>query len=217
MENLTKEYLRNGNPFKAVDSAGLQVGEGDLIVITGASGSGKSTFFYMLAGMLRPTSGSARFLGRELGAAGDRELARIRRTDIGYIQQGNSLLRNYTALENVCLPMTLSGSRAYNRTKAENLIEQFNLSAIMNAYPDELSGGEKRRVSIARAMVQEPRLIIADEPTNSLDPENTRIIMECFQEVVSQGAAVLISTHDREIAGFQAKRYRMAAGCLAAE
>ncbi|MFP3154315.1 ABC transporter ATP-binding protein [Lachnospiraceae bacterium ZAX-1] len=211
---LMREYQRGKVSFRAVNEVDLSLDEADFVCITGHSGSGKSTLLNLIAGLLSPTSGNIVFDGKELTTAHDRELSRIRNTQIGYIPQGHSILGNFTVLDNVRLPFYLYKRDGNPTVRANELLEQVGIAHLKRQYPAELSGGELRRISIARALINSPRILIADEPTGDLDPQNSEAIMELFARVAKEGTAVLVVTHDVGNVRFCDKHYIMEAGKL---
>lgn len=216
-QRLSKVYKRGSRSFPAVDDVNLSVGTGDFICITGRSGSGKSTLLNMLVGLLAPTSGSVIFDGREFSKLSDSELSYSRNTQIGYIPQGRSILSNLTVLDNVRLPFFLSKREGDATRRALLLLEEVGLLSLAEIYPSELSGGELRRVSIARALINKPRLIIADEPTGDLDTQTTKEILQLFSRISGNGTSVLLVTHDLEAIDYGNRRYIMDSGRLMKE
>lgn len=217
LRNVKKEYLREREktPFAAVDDANLSVGEGERICVTGRSGSGKSTLLNMVAGLLQPTSGEICFEGRELSGLGDEELSFLRNSRIGYIPQGRGILANFSVLDNVRLPFYLYRRQGNPTERARRLLEQVGMLHLADSYPAELSGGELRRVGIARGLVMEPALLIADEPTGDLDPETTEEILKLFVRVSrDNGVAVLLVTHDESVVRGGGRHFVMNAGKL---
>ncbi len=212
-EHLYREFKRGKEKFYAVNDLNIEIKKGELITVIGHSGGGKSTFFHMLTGMIRPTSGSILFEGKDLAKISPAEFSKLRGTKIAYIMQGQNLLPNFTVLENVCLPSSLN-KLPVDKEKAMKLLSQFGVEQFAMEYPGKLSGGEQRRVAIARAFMQDPHLVIADEPTSSLDPENSKIIMEFFRKVSREGVTVLISTHDVEFVEYADRCFHMEKGTL---
>lgn len=194
--NLTKLYTRRGKEFSAVDSVDLELFHTDFAVITGHSGSGKSTLLSMITGLLKADSGEIIFDGENLTQMSDNKLACLRSSRIGYILQGNTLLYNLSVTENITLPSELWGGK---EIKVAELLERVGISHLANESPRNLSGGEARRVAIARSLITNPQILIADEPTSDLDPENADSILQIFEEINKGGTAVIIVTHDREI------------------
>jgi putative ABC transport system ATP-binding protein len=195
---LTKSYERRGKRFFASDNIDLQVNQNDFVCVTGESGSGKSTLLNMLTGLIHADSGAILFDGEDLCKLGDNELAHLRNGKIGYIPQGNSLLQNFSVLDNVCLPWYLT-RKGDIKNIAHELLAKVGIARLERESPRNLSGGESRRVAIARSLIANPKILIADEPTGDLDPKNTDEVIRLFAEVHSQGVAVIIVTHERQI------------------
>jgi putative ABC transport system ATP-binding protein len=214
LQGLTKEYTRGGRSFNAVDNANLTVMSGDFISIIGRSGSGKSTLLNMTAGLLKPTKGNVYFDGKDISAFNDEETSLFRNEKAGYVPQGQSLLSNFTVLENVCIPWFLFKREGEPEEKALALLEKTGIRHLASSYPKELSGGEMRRVAIARALINNPPLLIADEPTSDLDSETTADIMKLFSSIAREGTAVLIVTHELDTLTYGNKTYTMNAGIL---
>jgi ABC-type antimicrobial peptide transport system, ATPase component len=216
--NLCKEFQRRtatgsaGVP--AVHEVNLTVDEGEFITITGVSGSGKTTLLTLLAGLASPTGGEVLFRGRALTALPDRELSRIRNRDIGFVPQGTGLLGNLTIMDNVRAPQIFAGGNAADSSRAGFLLETVGLADLALEYPKNLSGGEMRRASIARALFNEPLVLLADEPTSDLDPENTGMVMNLLGEIHRQGTTVIVVTHELGVAACGTRRLRMAHGLL---
>jgi putative ABC transport system ATP-binding protein len=214
LRELTKVYQRGGRAFNAVNQVSLSVEPGDFISIIGRSGSGKSTLLTMSAGLLRPTQGTALFEGHDIHRLTDRELSLLRNEKIGYVPQGQSLLANFTVFDNVCIPWFLFHREGDVEGRAFALLEKVGISHLAASYPRELSGGEMRRVSIARSLINEPRLLIADEPTGDLDLRTTAEIMDLFNRIVREGTAVLMVTHELDTLHYGNKTYSMEEGKL---
>jgi putative ABC transport system ATP-binding protein len=210
--NIVKEYTRGDKVFSAVNDVSLEIGTGEFVCLVGRSGSGKSTFLNILAGLLSPTSGKIYFEGNDYETLDDNERSSIRNTKLGYIMQGQSVLPNLTVLQNVMLPVTLFRRTDIPYEKVFVLLERVGLFHLASQYPASLSGGEIRRVAIARALLISPKLLIADEPTGDLDEETVREIMELFASVVKEGAAVLMATHDLNTIGYSGRLITMKAG-----
>jgi putative ABC transport system ATP-binding protein len=212
LRELTKEYKRGGRAFNAVNQANLSVEPGDFISIIGRSGSGKTTLLNMGAGLLRPTEGTVLFEGNDIHRLSDKEISFLRNEKIGYVPQGQSLLSNFTVFDNVCIPWFLFKREGDVEGRAFILLEKVGISHLAAAYPRELSGGEMRRAAIARALINEPRLLIADEPTSDLDAGTTGEIMRLFKTIAREGTAVLIVTHELDTLDYGNKTYVMDAG-----
>ncbi|MDR2447529.1 MAG: ABC transporter ATP-binding protein [Treponema sp.] len=215
LQGVTKEYRRGGHVFNAVDCANLSVEPGDFISIIGRSGSGKSTLLNMSAGLMKPTRGAVFFDGKDIYQLGDREISWFRNEKIGYVPQGQSLLSNFTVLENVCIPWFLFKREGDAEGRAFILLEKVGVGRLAASYPRELSGGEMRRAAIARSLMNNPPLLIADEPTSDLDVETTAEIMNLLSAIAREGTAVLIVTHELDTLSYGNKTYAMDAGNLA--
>ena len=211
---LVKEYKRRGVSFRAVDDIDFAVDTGDFIMIEGESGSGKTTFLNLLTGLTEPTSGDVLISGKPLKDIGDKELLKIRNQKIKYIPQGESLLSALTVRENILFPYTVGGLEKPSYERLLEVSDKLGITDLLDEYPSELSGGEMRRATIARAVINKPSLIIADEPTGSLDSENTFKVMEIFKNIASEGTAVIVVTHQKETLGYASKVYGMEQGSL---
>jgi len=200
--------------FAAVSGVNLAVEEGDFVTITGKSGSGKTTLLTLLSGLASPSSGAVRFKGEMLHALPDKYLSALRNTDIGFVPQGTGLLGNLTVYDNVRAPQIFAGRGGVDSSRADYLLNTVGLHDLAQEYPASLSGGEMRRASIARALFNDPALIIADEPTGDLDPENTRAVMALLQSINEQGTTVIVVTHEAAVAASGSVRYVMSEGHL---
>lgn len=285
--DLTRQFVRRGTPFDAVSHVDLTIDAGEFVAIVGRSGNGKSTLINMVAGLVRPSSGTVRVDGREVTELSDKGLSLLRNRTIGFVTQSQTLLGNLTVLDNVILPATmfpdaLSFMEAENKDdaavqkqnnmaetepcieseadngsasdenstesstepdpfmpdviapitgtdqslysafgqpdvlteRAKHLLTQLGAADLADSYPRELSGGEMRRVSIARALMNQPKLLIADEPTGDLDQESTDIVMQLLRSQADNGTAILMVTHDPDALEYADKVYRMDAGVL---
>ena len=212
VESLTKKFIRNGKDFDAVYDVSMQINKGEFVAIIGHSGSGKTTLFNMIAGLVTPTSGKIHINDRELTGMSENEKAVFRNRNMGYVLQGQSLLNNFTVLDNICMPAYLSSEKENFRDRALELLKQIGLEEFANEYPSNLSGGEIRRVSIIRAMINNPKVILADEPTSNLDPENSHKIMKMLQDISKSGTTVLLSTHELEYLSYVDTVFKMVKG-----
>ncbi len=215
---VSRRYFRQGkgkNFFYAVEKTDLTLVSGALTEITGRSGSGKSTLLNMLAGLLEPTEGQVLLDGADLYAMDDRERSRLRNAAIGVIPQGQTGLHSLTVLENVKLPSLLYAKEPCSDERAEELLDRVGIAELKDVYPNELSGGEMRRLAIARALVMKPGILLADEPTGDLDDENTREVLSLLRRCADEGAAVLLVTHETEAAAYADAVYKMSGGVLA--
>ncbi|MDO5695537.1 MAG: ABC transporter ATP-binding protein [Eubacteriales bacterium] len=214
LNNVTKEYVRGGKTFRAVDEVCLQIDAGDFVHIIGRSGSGKSTLLNMVSGLLTPTGGSIRLAGEEITEKKDAEMSKFRNFNIGFVPQGADLLYNLNVFDNISLPYFLYKREGDPMGRAAYLIEMLGLEDMRDAYPAELSGGELRRVLIARGLMNDPKILIADEPTADLDIENTEAVMEIFQKINRDGTTLLIVTHELDTLAYGKTVYTMSAGRL---
>ena len=217
IKHLTKEYRHKNQAFHAVEEVSFSVSQGQFVCIMGQSGCGKSTLLNMLTGLLRPTSGEILLDGEDICRKSDRQLADLRSTGIGYVLQGQSLLTNLTIWDNVCLPASLARKKQDVSERAGELLREVGLEDRGSDWPSSLSGGEARRAAIVRAMVNSPEILIADEPTCNLDPENGKKIMELFRSISRRGTTVLVSTHDQDFLEYADRVLRMDHGRLAEE
>jgi putative ABC transport system ATP-binding protein len=216
-ENISKQFIRNGkgtNCFYAVEKCDFTLAEGQLTVIMGRSGSGKSTLLNMLSGLLAPTSGKIYYDDTDIYGMDDKRLSFFRNEHIGVIAQGQTALHSLTVLENVCMPAALYGNAEDCKEYAAELLEKLGIAQLCNSKPAELSGGEMRRMAIARAIVKNPAIILADEPTGDLDDVNTKAVIELLKGKASEGAAVLLVTHENEAREYADKLYTMKNGCI---
>lgn len=214
IKGLRKEYKRGEETVPAVDGVDLSICRGDFVSIIGRSGSGKSTLLNMIAGLLTPTSGSITLEGTDIHALKDKEISELRNTRLGYIPQGFGALSTLTVFDNVRLPYFLSKRQGDASGRALFLLDEVGISSLADSLPSQLSGGELRRVLIARALMNEPDIVIADEPTSDLDVETTRGIMELFARINRNGTTVLIVTHELDTLEFGSRVLRMASGHL---
>ena len=216
-QGIRKEFIRQGkgtNRLVAVQDTDLTLGAGELTVLMGRSGSGKSTLLNMLAGLLAPTAGRILLDGEDLYAMEDRALSRLRNARIGVIPQGQTALHSLTVLENVLLPVRMYDPKADAAPEALALLERLGIAELQQDKPAALSGGELRRMAIARAVIRRPQIILADEPTGDLDDENTAIVFDFLRESARNGAAVLVVTHEGDAVQYADRIFRMNAGKL---
>jgi len=198
INNLSKEYGAGEAKVVALNNISLTIPSGKFVVILGASGSGKSTLLNMLGCMDKPTSGKINFHQTEITKFKKKQMTNFRGENIGFVFQSYNLLPDLTALENVEFSTELSGQ---SRTEAENALRMVGLSDRMNHYPAELSGGEQQRVSIARAIAKNPKVLLCDEPTGALDFKTGKMVLKVLRDIQqAQNASVLFITHNQEIA-----------------
>ncbi|WP_390178734.1 ABC transporter ATP-binding protein [Microbacterium sp. MTN4-26] len=197
-ENLTRTFPSAAGDVHACVNVDIDVGEGQLVVVRGASGAGKTTLLNMLGGLERPTSGRVLLTGTDLDTLDEDGLARVRRETLGFVFQSFGLIPILSAAENVELPLRITRTSAAERDKrVADALRLVGLSAHSAQRPGELSGGQQQRVGIARAIVARPRVLIADEPTGQLDTRTAAAVMDLLGDLVrSQGLAAVVSTHD---------------------
>lgn len=215
--DVRREYRLQGDVIRAVRGVTLEVGPADFLAIMGPSGSGKSTLLHLLGAVDTPTSGSVRLAGAEVSGLGERERARLRLRRVGLVFQRFHLLSMLTALENVELPMAEARvGRRERRERAEALLARVGLGDRLRHRPGELSGGQRQRVAIARALANRPPLLLADEPTGELDRATGRAVLELFRAIREDGTALIVATHDPQLAEGAARVARMVDGRLEA-
>jgi ABC-type lipoprotein export system ATPase subunit len=199
-KGLSRTFLLGGEPVKAIDRVDLEIGEGEFVVFKGKSGSGKSTLLSLIAGLDRPTSGSVAVSGTDLHKLPPVRLARFRQEHIGMVFQSFNLLPTLSVVENIALPALLAGGQAAPAyDKARQLLQLAELEHRANHHPSEISGGEMQRTAIARALINDPVLIIADEPTGNLDSKTGSRILDFIKDLNRNlGRTVIVATHSTD-------------------
>jgi putative ABC transport system ATP-binding protein len=202
VSHVSKRYKRGHETITALHDVSLVIQRGELLAIVGPSGSGKTTLSYVIGGLIRPNDGAVKVRGRPLSKRSDRSLSMYRNTEVGFIFQNFSLLPYYSALENVMIPLIVAKVPSSERQERARLyLRMVGLEKRMHQRADQLSGGERQRVSIARALVNSPSIIIADEPTGSLDSARGNEIMTILENLShNKGITVLMVTHDAALA-----------------
>ncbi len=202
VENLTKIYGKGETAVTALDNVSLSVESGEFLAVMGPSGCGKSTLLYLIGGLDRPSGGQVIIKDQDLNKLSDDALTRLRRREIGFVFQFYNLIPVLTATENAAMPILLDGARTSKaKAKAREWLEKVGLGDRLNNRPDQLSGGQQQRVAVARALVAEPELILADEPTGNLDTHASDEIADLLRQVANQwGRAVVMVTHDPGVA-----------------
>lgn len=235
LKNVTREFKRKNRKFIAVDNVNFSLKAGDFVAIVGKSGNGKSTLLNMIAGLLKPTRGNVTIFGCSISlpSISDEQISAIRAKSIGFVTQSQTLLANLNVINNVILPVKIfdaSSKRIGDFTEklepedcanvtsfAMDLLKRLNVDDLAHCYPRELSGGEMRRVMIARALINNPRLLLLDEPTGDLDSQNTQTVVSLLRDCADSGAAVLVVTHDESVAASANSVYTMDSGILRAK
>lgn len=239
--HVTREFVRRKHRFAAVNNVSFSLSCGDFVAIVGKSGNGKSTLLNLIAGLLKPTHGSVTVCGEEISAPkfSDAQVSQLRAQNLGFVTQSQTLLPNITVYDNIFLPVQIAKSsnqkgsnqkssnqkssdqknksadvEDYYSNRALNLCKQLHIEELLWCYPRELSGGEMRRVMIVRALINNPKLLLLDEPTGDLDSEHTRIVMEILRTASNNGSAVLMVTHDIDAARSADRTYTMDAGSI---
>ena len=202
LEHVTKTYNRKKtNAFTALKDVSLTIGDGELVAIMGKSGAGKSTLLHILACIDTYDEGDYRLGEQEIRNLSEGRLARIRNEHIGLVMQDYALVEDFTVLDNVMLPLNLAKKKAKNRKQiALEALEKVEMRDLAKKKVSELSGGQKQRTAIARAIVNEPDVLLADEPTGALDSENAETVMALFRKINEEGTTVVIVTHDGDLA-----------------
>lgn len=198
-QDLTKTYTMGDNVIRALRGVTTQISQGEMVAIMGPSGSGKSTFMNLIGCLDRPSSGVYELNGEGVASMSDNQLADIRNKYIGFVFQNFQLLPRTTALDNVALPLVYASTKNH-RDQARKALERVGLGARLDHKPNQLSGGQQQRVAVARAIVNEPLLVLGDEPTGNLDSRTSEEIMALFQDLHSSGTTVVIVTHEEDIA-----------------
>jgi len=213
-ENVTKVYGSGADAVTAVDNVSFEVQEGEFVALVGPSGSGKTSMLAMLAGLLTPSDGKVLIDGHEMSRMGDRQRTKFRRQAIGFTFQSNNLVPYLTAQDNVELMLRLNGKRnKLGRQRSADLLTRLGLGNRLGHYPSELSGGQQQRVAIARALIHDPAVVLADEPTASLDTTLAHQVVETFAQLIhEQNRAGIMVTHDLRMARYVDKVIQMKDG-----
>jgi putative ABC transport system ATP-binding protein len=218
MEDLKKYYQVGDSEVRALDGVSLKIDAGEMLAIMGPSGSGKSTMMNIIGCLDRPTSGSYFLDGREVGNMNERDKAKLRNAEIGFVFQSFNLLPKLTAWQNVELPLVYKNVPVKERReRAREALVKIGLEKRLHHTPQELSGGQQQRVAIARALVNNPKFILADEPTGNLDSKSSAEIMMIFQAMHSKGITIIIVTHEEEIAAYTQRIVRFFDGKVVAD
>lgn len=201
IDDIRKIYQVGSVEVRALDGVSLSIGQNEYVAIMGPSGSGKSTLMNILGCLDTPTSGRYVLNGTDVSEMDDDALADVRNAEIGFVFQTFNLLPRYTALENVVLPLVYAGVGRNERTeRGKNALESVSLGDRMDHKPNEMSGGQRQRVAVARALVNNPAIILADEPTGNLDTKTSIDIMHLFEDIYARGNTIIVVTHEEDIA-----------------
>jgi putative ABC transport system ATP-binding protein len=215
LQNITKSFKKGKNIDSVLTDLSLEVHEGEYIAIMGKSGSGKNTLLNIIGALDIPTNGEYLFLEHRVHKMGDRKRALFRNKQIGFVFQSYHLIPTLSVYQNVVLALTYQSGLILNkRSKVLNVLGKVGLLHKKNVLPNQLSGGEKQRVAIARAIINEPNLLLADEPTGSLDEETSKSIMNIFEELNDKGVTIIMITHDQEVAGHAERILELKDGLL---
>ena len=214
VNNLYKLYRVGDSVVHALDSVSFEIYEGEFCAIVGTSGSGKSTLLNMLAGLEKPTKGEVVIAGRHVEEMKEDELVRFRRENVGFIFQSFHLIGTMNALENVAMPLMFKGEPRKTRLKkAERMLDLVNLTKHKKHLPNQMSGGQQQRVGVARALVADPQIIFADEPTGNLDSHTSEDVMRLMQRIVrEQNRTLVMVTHDNHLAEFADRIFHISDG-----
>lgn len=213
-EQLSKTYTEGPNDVRVLNNIDLDIQPAERIAIVGASGSGKSTLLHLLGGLDLPTTGAVWINGREMSGVSDRVRGQLRNQHLGFVYQFHHLLPEFTAIENVAMPLLIRGDdRIQAEQIATELLDEIGLGHRLQHRPIELSGGERQRAAIARALVTQPQCVLADEPTGNLDQKTAETVFELMMQLNKKNATSLVMvTHDLELAGRMDKVYRLEDG-----
>jgi ABC-type lipoprotein export system ATPase subunit len=200
LSKISKSFINNNKKLNILKNINLKINKGELVSLSGPSGSGKSTLLHLIALLDKPSSGDIFYKKKNFTKSNDNEKDKVRKRGISIIYQQNNLLSDFTAIENVAIPLLNNNFSWINSLKkASDILKLVGLSKRLNHFPSELSGGEQQRVAVARAIITEPDLILADEPTGSLDRKTANEIFSLFLKIKSKKRAILYATHNREL------------------
>ncbi len=201
LKNISKTFFSGDRRINLFNNINLNIKKGDLIALVGPSGSGKSTFLHMLALLEEPNKGKIYLSKRDTGKMSENEKDKVRREKISIIFQNNNLLNDFTALENILMPLYIKGDiNQRAKDKGLKILSEVKLNNRANHFPSELSGGEQQRVAIARSIISDTNLILADEPTGNLDRKTSKNVFNYFKNLQKKNKAILFATHNRELA-----------------
>jgi putative ABC transport system ATP-binding protein len=212
-ENLSKVFLTQEVETTALDNVQLEVQQGEFVSLMGPSGCGKSTLMHILGLIDSPTRGSYKFMGEEVAKANKQQLTSIRKSNLGFVFQSFNLIHELTVYENVELPLTYNKvPPAQRKQRVEAVLEKMNMMHRMKHFPVQLSGGQQQRVAVARALVNSPKVILADEPTGNLDSEHGEEVMKLLRQLKQEGSTIVMVTHSQRDASFADRVVRLLDG-----
>ena len=218
MNSICKSYRNIGFETRVLEDVTLHIKEGEYVSLMGPSGAGKSTLMAIMGCLSQPTSGEYILDGEEVGTLNDRKLSRVRNEKIGFVFQAFHLLPGVTALENVILPLVYAKRPPSNiKERARELLAKVGMEHRLHHTPGQLSGGEQQRVTIARSLINDPRIILADEPTGNLDSKNGIEIMKTFDNLIKEGKTIVLITHDLEVAQYAGRIVSIRDGQIASD
>jgi len=211
---IVKSYINGNNKLKVLDGINISINEGKIITIVGKSGSGKSTLLNILSTLDHADTGEITIGGKNINEYSDNEISKLRNSFIGFVFQFHHLLPDFTVLENILMPELINNKRS-KLSKALELLDTLRLMDVKNKYPIELSGGEKQRVAVLRALINDPKILFADEPTGNLDEKNALLLVDLFREINKDyNVAIIITTHNPDVAAIGEKKYKLKSGLL---
>lgn len=219
IKDLKKDYISKKNKYSALQSVNLSMENGEFVGVMGPSGSGKSTLLNILATIDSATEGEVKIGGKEISKLSEKETNEFRRTELGFVFQDFNLLDTLTLRDNILLPLTFSNQKVKKmEKKIYEIADKLNIRELLDKYPYEVSGGQKQRAAAARALITNPKLILADEPTGALDSKSSKDLMECFSLLnQNENTTIMMVTHDPSAASYCKRILFIKDGCITAE